>query len=104
MSKEMINRKHTFQRTLFAGAVAMAGVGFAGTAMAGMMPQGYVKCYGIARAHQNQCMSIGGITRGSAKTNGNPDAWLAVPKGVCLKIVGGSLTPGKTPTKTPAKK
>ncbi|WP_404812730.1 MULTISPECIES: DUF2282 domain-containing protein [Acidithiobacillus] len=49
-------------------------------------------------------MSIGGITPGSAKTNGNPDAWLAVPKGVCLKIVGGSLTPGKTPTKTPAKK
>ncbi|WP_404812587.1 MULTISPECIES: BufA1 family periplasmic bufferin-type metallophore [Acidithiobacillus] len=44
-------------------------------------------------------MSIGGVTRGSAKTNGNPDAWLAVPKGVCLKIVGSSLTPGKTPAK-----
>ncbi|OYV78467.1 MAG: hypothetical protein B7Z70_09425 [Acidithiobacillus ferrivorans] len=43
----------------------------------------------------NQCMSMGGITRGSAKTNGDPDAWLGVPKGVCLKIVGGSLTPGK---------
>ncbi|PKY11510.1 hypothetical protein B1757_04675 [Acidithiobacillus marinus] len=92
---QVANRKQTFKRTLFAGVVVMAGAGFASTAWAGMMPHGYVKCYGIARAHQNQCMSIGGITRGSAKTNGNPDAWLAVPKGVCMKIVGGSLTPGK---------
>lgn len=95
MSNVTVNRKHTFQRVAFAGVVAMAGAGFASTAWAGMMPSGYVKCYGIARAHMNQCMSMGGITRGSAKTNGDPDAWLGVPKGVCLKIVGGSLTPGK---------
>jgi len=95
MEQKLIDRNRVLRQAALAGALALAGAGFASTAWAGMMPHGYVKCYGIAKAHQNGCMSIGGITRGSATTNGNPDAWLAVPKGVCLKIVGGSLTPGK---------
>ncbi|MHB1566350.1 MAG: BufA1 family periplasmic bufferin-type metallophore [Acidiferrobacter sp.] len=89
------SRKARLQQAAMAGMIVMAGVGFVGSASAGMLPQGWVKCYGIARAHQNQCMSVGGITRGSSTTNGNPDAWLGAPKGVCLKIVNSSLTPGK---------
>ena len=91
MSNAAENRKHIIQRAAFAGLLTMTGAGFASSAWAGMT--GYVRCYGIARAHMNQCNSIAGITRGSAATNGDPDAWLAVPKGLCLKIVGGSLTP-----------
>jgi uncharacterized membrane protein len=95
---DMHQTKNTLQHAAFAGVLALASVGFTGTAWAGMMsmvPKGYVQCYGIAKAHQNGCMSIDGITRGSSTTNGNPDAWLAVPAGVCQKIVGGSLVPGK---------
>ena len=87
--------KARLQKMAMAGMVAMAGVGFSTIASAGMLPHGWVKCYGIALAHQNQCMSVNGIKRGSSTTNGNPDAWLGVPKGVCLKIVNGSMTPGK---------
>jgi uncharacterized membrane protein len=94
MEQKMNDRNRVLRQAALAGALALAGAGFAGTAWAGL-PPGYVKCYGIAKAHQNQCRSIGGITRGSATTNGNPDAWLGMPKGVCTKIVGGSLTPGK---------
>ncbi|UEO00448.1 DUF2282 domain-containing protein [Acidiferrobacter thiooxydans] len=89
------SNKVRFQKMAVAGMVAMTAAGFSASASAGMLPHGWAKCYGIARAHQNQCMSVDGITRGSATTNGNPDAWLGVPKGVCLKIVNGSLSPGK---------
>ena len=56
------------------------------------------KCYGIAKAHKNDCgaSEAGTSCQGTSKVDGNPNAWVYVgPKGVCEKIVGGSLTHGK---------
>ena len=60
------------------------------------------KCYGIAKAGQDDCGNhCGGNTGthsckgdGSAQS-GDPHLWLYVPKGLCNRINGGSLTPPK---------
>lgn len=54
------------------------------------------KCYGVAKAGKNDCGVPGGnACAAQAKHSGDPQDWIFVPKGVCEKIVGGSLTAGK---------
>ncbi len=56
------------------------------------------KCYGIAKAGKNDCGTKKHGCAGVAKTDGVPDEWLFLPKGVCEKIVGGSTKPIETAT------
>jgi len=51
------------------------------------------RCYGIAKAGQNDCVTANGSCAGSAKKDAQGDAYLILPKGTCDKIVGASLTP-----------
>ncbi len=52
------------------------------------------KCYGLARAGQNDCASTGNNScGGTSKVNGDPRAWIYVPAGYCERIVSGSLKP-----------
>lgn len=51
------------------------------------------KCYGIVKAGMNDCQTATQSCAGSATVDKQPDAFLFVPKGMCNKIVGGSLTP-----------
>jgi uncharacterized membrane protein len=52
------------------------------------------KCYGIAKAGQNDCASQGNNScGGTSKKNGDPKAWIFVPEGYCARIVGGTATP-----------
>lgn len=51
------------------------------------------KCYGIVKAGMNDCQTSTQSCAGSATKDNQPDAFLLLPKGVCNKIVGGSLTP-----------
>ena len=53
------------------------------------------KCFGIAKAGKNDCQTATNSCAGTSKKDAQVDSWLSVPKGVCLKIAGGSLTPGK---------
>ncbi len=50
------------------------------------------KCYGIAKAGKNDCQTDHSSCAGTSKKDGQTDAWLAVPKGACEKIIGGKLT------------
>lgn len=50
------------------------------------------KCYGIVKTGMNDCKTTTQSCAGSAITDRQPDAFLFVPKGLCQKIVGGSLT------------
>jgi uncharacterized membrane protein len=52
------------------------------------------KCYGIAKAGQNDCATNTGThsCAGQAKRDNAPDEWKYVSKGSCTKI-GGKLTP-----------
>lgn len=49
------------------------------------------KCYGVAKAGQNDCASTGSNTcAGTSKIAGDKKAWLYVPAGYCDRIVGGN--------------
>jgi uncharacterized membrane protein len=50
------------------------------------------KCYGVSKAGKNDCQTATSSCAGTAKRDSQADAWIAVPKGTCDKIVGGKLS------------
>jgi uncharacterized membrane protein len=59
---------------------------------------GKEKCYGVAKAHQNDCKAGAGTTcAGTSATDYQGNAWSLVPKGTCTSIKtpkgAGSLNP-----------
>ncbi len=69
----------------------------AGGATAQVHPEkpGYAaeKCYGVAKAGENDCGTAKNACGKTAKTDGDPGQWIYVPEGTCTRIVGGSLKP-----------
>ncbi|HEV8333701.1 MAG TPA: DUF2282 domain-containing protein [Steroidobacteraceae bacterium] len=53
----------------------------------------YEKCYGIARAGQNDCFFAGNSCAGTSSKDDDPQAWVYLPQGTCKKISGGTLEP-----------
>jgi uncharacterized membrane protein len=66
-------------------------------------PAGKEKCYGIAKAGQNDCANLTGShsCAGQAKTDMSPDDWKYVAKGTCQKLGGKRADDAKM--KMPAK-
>ncbi len=98
----MVSRKTL--NTLLAGAVAFAVA--APAAAHELTDPEKEKCYGVARAGMNDCASANGshACAASAPVDADPNEWIAVPKGVCEKLVQGSLTGGPaTAAEKPAK-
>lgn len=62
------------------------------------------KCYGIAKAGQNDCQTSNTSCAGTSKTDGQWDAWVYVPEGMCDRIVGGTAKPDKDVHAEPAQK
>ena len=54
------------------------------------------KCYGVSLAGKNDCATATSSCAGTSKVDAQKDAFIAVPKGLCLKVVGGSLTSNKS--------
>jgi uncharacterized membrane protein len=50
------------------------------------------KCYGVVKAGKNDCATKTSSCAGTSKTDGQKDAFVAMPKGLCEKLVGASLT------------
>ena len=73
-------------------AAAMAAA-LATTATAPVHAAEMEKCYGITKAGHNDCKTANGSCAGSAKMDGQGDAFIALPKGTCAKIAGGTLEP-----------
>lgn len=90
----MYNRKTL--NTFLAGAVALTAASFtAQSAYAMDAPTDKEKCYGIAKAGKNDCSSADGShgCAAAAKTDASGSDWVGTPKGLCERIVGGSLEP-----------
>lgn len=51
------------------------------------------KCYGVAKAGQNDCGTARHSCAGKAARDNAPDEWKYVPKGTCERI-GGKTTAG----------
>lgn len=76
-------------------ALGLAGAhaeGMSGGGMA-MTKSGMEKCWGIAKAGHNDCSSNKSAhsCAGQATKDGDPMDFVAVPKGTCEKISGGTL-------------
>lgn len=59
------------------------------------MPSGWEACGGVARAGMNDCAVKASLHScvGMAKTDGEPDSYVFLPKGVCAKIAKGTVLP-----------
>jgi uncharacterized membrane protein len=53
------------------------------------------KCYGVAKAGQNDCASSAHSCAGQSKTDSEPGEWKYVPKGTCEKAGGKTTPPAK---------
>jgi uncharacterized membrane protein len=66
------------------------------TAQAGPAPVPkfeHEKCYGVAKAGKNDCQTANSSCAGTSRRDAQGDAWVYLPSGSCVKLVGGSLQP-----------
>ena len=89
-----MNSKRALIQSALAGLIAL-GVGNAAAADDGKPEAGKEKCYGIAKAGQNDCGTATHACAGLAKKDNAPDEWKYVAKGTCEKMGGKLKPPGK---------
>lgn len=81
---------------LISGAIgsllALGTLGISTAVAAGDKPA-TEKCYGVAKAGQNDCAANGHSCAGQAKVDNDPAEWKKVDAGTCEEL-GGSTTPG----------
>lgn len=88
-----MNSKRALIRSALAGVIAVGlGHATASSAADGEPVAGKEKCYGIAKAGQNDCGTATHSCAGQAQKNNAPDEWKYVAKGTCTKL-GGTLKP-----------
>jgi uncharacterized membrane protein len=91
-------------RQIIASALASAlALGLA-TTSAHAEEKGKEKCYGVAKAGQNDCANLSGShsCAGQAKTDMDVNEWKYVAKGTCKSLNG--LTAEEAKAQAPAKK
>jgi uncharacterized membrane protein len=79
-----------------AAILAVAGAQHANAAEDKAAPM--EKCYGIAKAGQNDCGTARHSCAGKAAKDNAPDEWKYVPKGTCEKMGGKSASSGGADT------
>jgi len=89
-----VNSKRALIQSALAGVIAL-GVGAAAAAHDGKPEADKEKCYGIAKAGQNDCGTATHACAGLAKKDKAPDEWKYVAKGTCEKMGGKLKPPGK---------
>ncbi len=90
----MKSKDHIVKATL-AGLLVLAGSHALMTNSFADEPMEQEKCYGIAKAGMNDCQTSKTGCAGSSTKDSQKDAFILLPKGTCVKIVNGSLTPKK---------
>lgn len=87
--------KKSMTSGIIAGAVALAISGAMATDAKAEGTDDKEKCYGVAKAGHNDCGDADKThsCMGQATVDGDGAEWLAVPKGLCDRLVGGSTVP-----------
>ncbi len=87
---------NTRTRTLHAAIASALALAIAAPATAhdAQAPADQEKCYGIAKAGQNDCGTAKHGCATLAKVDRDPEDWKMVPKGTCQKL-GGKLETAK---------
>ena len=92
-----MSSKHTLLMSAVAGVLAV------GLAQAADDPQApKEKCYGIAKAGQNDCGTARHTCAGKSTKDNAAEEWKYVAKGTCEKL-GGKSTPGQSAEGKPGK-
>ena len=84
------------QATIQAAVASLIAIGFAASVAAQPVAQkeGTEKCYGIAKAGQNDCGTAKhACAAQGAKVDNDPMEWKYVPKGTCEKMGGKTTAP-----------
>ncbi len=85
------NTRRKLLQSALAGMIAV-GVSQAATAQDKGEKE---KCYGIAKAGQNDCGTSSHTCAGKARKDNAPDEWKYVAKGTCEKLGGKKQSAGK---------
>ena len=72
---------------------SLLALGSAAFAAPATMKPDMEKCYGVAKAGKNDCAAGAHACQGQSKLSGDGHDFVAVPKGTCDRLNGGSLTP-----------
>jgi len=89
------NTRRKLLQSALAGLVALAA---AAPAAADDKNKEQEKCFGIAKAGQNDCGTARHSCAGKAAKDNAPDEWKYVPKGTCEKMGGKSASSGGADT------
>ncbi|OLQ81057.1 hypothetical protein BIT28_05660 [Photobacterium proteolyticum] len=74
--------------TAVSGLLALAGTAM--TASTAVAAEAKEKCYGVAKAGKNDCATKTSSCAGTSKVDGQKDAFIMVPKGLCSRLAGSS--------------
>lgn len=90
---------NTVVSSALAAVIAMGSLGLASEAFAADKDMGKMdnmnkmeKCYGVVKAGKNDCKTLSNACAGHSMTDGQKDAFIAIPAGTCERIVGGSMS------------
>ncbi len=86
-------KKQNAAVTAAIGGLVALGLSAAATTSA-YAAEGMEKCYGVVKAGKNDCQTANSSCAGTSTADGQKDAWVLVPAGLCEKVVGGSTTAG----------
>ena len=82
-----------FQKTLISaaisGALALGTLSLSSTVNA----EEKERCFGVAKAGHNDCQTANSSCAGTSTMDNQGDAFVALPKGLCDKLAGGTLEP-----------
>ncbi|PSW13085.1 DUF2282 domain-containing protein [Photobacterium sanctipauli] len=73
--------------TAVSGLLALAGTALTTTSAVAAEKE---KCYGVAKAGKNDCATKTSSCAGTSKVDGQKDAFIMVPKGLCERLNGSS--------------
>ncbi|MGF1701042.1 DUF2282 domain-containing protein [Photobacterium makurazakiensis] len=74
--------------TAVSGLLALAGTAL--TTTTAVAADAKEKCYGVAKAGKNDCATKTSSCAGTSKVDGQKDAFIMVPKGLCDRLNGSS--------------
>ena len=80
-----------------AAIAGLIALGLSASAAAGPVKQGEgtEKCFGVAKAGQNDCGTAKHACAASSKADNDPAEWKYVAKGTCEKMGGKNAAPAK---------
>src|ERR1700716_2031264 len=93
-----MSTKNKFLQSALAGVLAL-GVAQAAEAQDAKAPK--EKCYGVAKAGQNDCGTARHSCAGKATKDNASDEWKYVPRGTCQQMGGKTTAGGPDSSKAP---